>query len=339
MLKEYILKIMEGKDLTQEEAGAAMDIILSGNANDSQIASLLSVLKMKGEVVDEIAGFAKTLIAHADHVPHQHPVMCNCGTGGDTKNTFNISTTASFILAAGGVYVAKHGNRGVSSASGSSDVLGELGVKYDLTAEAAGKIIEDIGICFLFAPAFNKAMKYVAKTRKELGFRTVFNLLGPIINPAGLAYQMVGVYDANLTELVAGVLKQIGLKHAMVLHSNDGMDEISTNTKTKVTELKDGELHTYEIDPAEYGFKPGTIADYIGGTPKENAAIALGILKGEDKGIRRDVVVLNAGVALYVGDQAASIKEGIEKASKLLDSGEALAKLQQLAQHTQEATA
>lgn len=336
MLKQYITKIIDGQNLTQQEAGEAMDIILRGEANDSQLASFLSVLKMKGEVVDEIAGFAKTLIAHADHVPHQQPVMCNCGTGGDTKNTFNISTTAAFVLAAGGVTVAKHGNKGVSSASGSSDVLGELGVKYNLTAENAGKIIDDIGMAFLFAPAFNKAMKYVAKTRKELGFRTVFNLLGPIINPAGLEYQMVGVYDKNLTELIAGVLKEIGVKHAMVIASEDGMDEISTNTTTKVSELKNGEIKTYEINPADYGFQAGTIADYAGGTPAENAEITLKILKGEDKGIKRDIVVMNAGAALYAGDKAESIADGIRLANEMIDSGKALAKLKELVEATQE---
>ena len=339
MLKQYITKVMNGENLTQEEAGKAMDIILSGEANESQIASFLSVLKMKGEVVDEIAGFARTLIAHASHVPHQKPVTCNCGTGGDTKNTFNISTTAAFVLAAGGVFVAKHGNRGVSSASGSSDVLSELGVKYDLTPENAGKIIDDIGIAFLFAPAFNKAMKYVAKTRKELGFRTVFNLLGPIINPAGLDYQMVGIYDAELTELIAGVLKEVGVKHAMVIASGDGMDEISTNTKTKVSEIKDGQIRTYEINPADYGFQPGTLADYAGGTSQENAEITLKILRGEEKGIKRDIVVMNAGAALYAGDKAASIADGIRLANELIDSGAALKKLQQLIEETQKLSA
>lgn len=339
MLKQYITKIMNGENLTQEEAGKAMDIILSGQANESQLASFLSVLKMKGEVVDEIAGFARTLIAHADHVPHANPVMCNCGTGGDTKRTFNISTTAAFILAAGGVSVAKHGNKGVSSASGSSDVLSELGVKYNLTAEAAGKIIDDIGIAFLFAPAFNKAMKYVAKARKELGYRTVFNLLGPIINPAGLEYQMVGVYDKNLTEVIAGVLKEIGVKHAMVIASLDGMDEISTNTKTKVTEIKDGTITTYEINPADYGFVPGTLEDYAGGTPSENAKITLDILSGKEHGKRRDVVLMNAGAALYAGNKAESIQAGINLAAELLDSGKALAKLNALVDRTQELSA
>ena len=330
MLKQYITKIIEGQNLTQKEAGDAMDIILCGKANDSQLAGFLSVLKMKGESVDEIAGFARTLIAHADHVPHQQPVMCNCGTGGDTKNTFNISTTAAFVLAAGGVRVAKHGNKGVSSASGSSDVLGELGVNYNLTARNAGRIIDDIGMAFLFAPAYNKAMKYVAKTRKELGFRTVFNLLGPIINPAGPEYQMVGVYDKSLTEIIAGVLKEIGVKHAMVIASDDGMDEISTNAATKVSELRNGSITNYEINPADYGFRAGTIADYAGGTPAENAEIALKILRGDDRGIRRDIVVMNAGAALYAGDKAASIAEGIQIANEVIDSGKALAKLEEL---------
>lgn len=336
MLKQYIEKIISGQNLTQQEAGEAMDIILTGQANDSQLASFLSVLKMKGESVDEIAGFAKTLISHADHVPHTKPVMCNCGTGGDTKNTFNISTTAAFVLAAGGVTVAKHGNRGVSSASGSSDVLGELGVRYNLTPENAGKIIDDIGVAFLFAPAFNKAMKYVAQTRQELGYRTVFNLLGPIINPAGLDYQMVGIYDKNLTELIAGVLKEIGVKHALVIASEDGMDEISTNAPTKVSELKDGVVHTYEINPADYGFQPGTIADYAGGTPAENAAITLRILQGKEQGPKRDIVLLNAGAALYAGNKAESIEAGIQLAQKMIDSGKALQKLQQLVAETQE---
>lgn len=336
MLKQYIEKIIAGQNLTQQEAGKAMDIILTGQANDSQLASFLSVLKMKGESVEEIAGFAKTLLAHAEHVPHREPVMCNCGTGGDTKNTFNISTTAAFVLAAGGVNVAKHGNRGLSSASGSSDVLGELGVKYNLTPENAGKIIDDIGVAFLFAPTFNKAMKYVAKTRKELGYRTVFNLLGPIINPAGLDYQMVGVYDKNLTELIAGVLKEVGVKRAMVIASEDGMDEISTNAPTKVSELKKGQIHTYEINPADYGFQAGSIEDYAGGTPAENAEITLKILRGEEQGAKRDIVVLNAGAALYVGDKAESIEAGIRLANQMIDSGRALKKLQQLIDETQE---
>lgn len=336
MLKQYIEKIIDGQNLTQQEAGKAMNIILSGQANDSQLASFLSVLKMKGESVDEIAGFAKTLLAHAEHVPHKEPVMCNCGTGGDTKNTFNISTTAAFVLAAGGVNVAKHGNRGVSSASGSSDVLGELGVKYNLTPENAGKIIDNIGVAFLFAPAFNKAMKYVAKTRKELGYRTVFNLLGPIINPAGLDYQMVGIYDKNLTELIAGVLKEIGVKHAMVIASEDGMDEISTNAPTKVSELKNGSVQTYEINPADYGFKAGSLEDYAGGTPAENAEITLKILRGEEHGPKRDIVILNAGTALYVGNRAESIEAGIQLAKEMIDSGRALQKLQQLIAKTQE---
>ena len=303
MLKQYIEKIISGQNLTQQEAGEAMDIILTGQANDSQLASFLSVLKMKGESLDEIAGFAKTLISHADHVPHSKPVMCNCGTGGDTKNTFNISTTAAFVLAAGGVTVAKHGNRGVSSASGSSDVLGELGVRYNLT---------------------------------ELGYRTVFNLLGPIINPAGLDYQMVGIYDKNLTELIAGVLKEIGVKHALVIASEDGMDEISTNAPTKVSELKDGTIRTYEINPADYGFQPGSMADYAGGTPAENAAITLRILQGQEQGPKRDIVLLNAGAALYAGNKAESIEAGIQLAQKMIDSGKALQKLQQLVAETQE---
>ena len=199
-----------------------------------------------------------------------------------------------------------------------------------------GKIIDDIGVAFLFAPAFNKAMKYVAKTRQELGYRTVFNLLGPIINPAGLDYQMVGIYDKNLTELIAGVLKEIGVKHALVIASEDGMDEISTNAPTKVSELKDGTIRTYEINPADYGFQPGSMADYAGGTPAENAAITLRILQGQEQGPKRDIVILNAGAALYAGNKAESIEAGIQLAKEMIDSGKALQKLQQLVAETQE---
>ena len=331
MLKKYIEEIAEGKNLTQKEAGEAMEVIMSGQAVDTQIAAFLTALKIKEESSDEIAGFARTLISHADPVPHAKPVLCNCGTGGDAKNTFNISTTASFILAAGGVYVAKHGNRSASSKSGAADVLEALGVKVDLPARRVGAEIDQIGLGFLFAPALNKAMKYVAKTRKELGFRTVFNMLGPIINPAGLDYQCVGIYDAALTNKVASVLREVGVKHALVFHSADGMDEISTHADTKVSELQHGEIKEYMLHPADYGFAAeGGIADYHGGEPTDNARITRRILSGEERGAKRDIVLMNAGAAFYAADRTASIAEGIQLAKEMIDSGKAAAKLQEL---------
>lgn len=331
MLKQYIEKVMDGRDLTQQEAGQAMEVIMNGQAMDTQIAAFLTALKVKGESSKEIAGFAKTLIAHADHVPHEKPVLCNCGTGGDAKNTFNISTTSSFILAAGGVNVAKHGNRSASSKSGAADVLEALGVKVNLPAKRVGQEIDQIGLGFLFAPALNKAMKYVAKTRKELGYRTVFNMLGPIINPARLDYQCVGIYDGALTQKFAEVLREVGVKHALVFHSEDGMDEISTHTRTKVSELKDGQILNYEINPEDYGFTAaGSVEDYRGGEPEDNAKITLDILEGREKGVKRDIVAMNAGAAFYAADRTASIEEGIRLAQEMIESGKAAQKLREL---------
>lgn len=336
MLKKYIEQIMSGENLSQEEAAAAMKIILTGEALEAQIAAFLTALKVKGETSEEITGFAKILLAHADHVGHRQPVMCNCGTGGDTTNTFNVSTTVAFVLAGGGVNIAKHGNRSVSSSSGSADVLSSLGVNVNLASRGVEKEIDSIGIGFLFAPALNKAMKYVAKTRRELGFRTVFNLLGPIINPAALSYQLVGVYDAGLTHKVAEVLGHIGVKRGMVIHSEDGMDEISTHARTKVSELIDGTVRDYEIDPAEYGFVPGTLSDYQGGTPEENALILRNILCGKEQGAKRDIVVFNAAAGFYIAGKVASLLEGIALAKETLDSGKALDKLEALIELSQE---
>ncbi|WP_110955916.1 anthranilate phosphoribosyltransferase [Anaerosinus massiliensis] len=329
MLKQYLHQLTEGQHLDQQQSSAAMRIIMEGNATDAQIGSFLTLLKMKGETIEEIAGFAQTLLDHADRVKHSKPVICPCGTGGDTKGTFNVSTAVSFVLAGGGLSVAKHGNRSVSSSCGSADVLTALGVKVDQPAERVSEEIEQLGIGFLFAPALNKAMRFVAKPRRELGFRTVFNMLGPIINPAHLDYQLVGIYDGNLTEKVAEVLKSVGVKQAMVIHSDDGMDEISTHTQTKVSELKHGVVRTYKIDPVAYGFASGTIEDYKGGSPIENAAILRDLLKGV-KGAKRDIVVMNAGAAFYIANRTASIAEGIELAAQVIDRGAAFEKLEQL---------
>lgn len=329
MLKVYLNQVIEGKNLSKDQAAEAMNVIMKGEASEAQIGSFLTALKIKGEISEEIAGFAQTLLEHADTVKHDKPVICNCGTGGDTKNTFNISTAVAFVLAGAGVAVAKHGNRSVSSACGSADVLVALGVNVDLPASRVSQEINEIGIGFLFAPALNKAMRFVAKPRKELGFRTVFNLLGPIINPAHLDYQLVGVYDGSLTEKVADVLKSVGVKRAMVIHSEDGMDEISTHAKTKVSELHNGMVANYEIDPLKYGFKNGTVEDYRGGQPKENAEILLNVLKGS-KSAKRDIVLLNAAAGFYIAGRIDSIEAGIELAKQTIDSGAALKKLNAL---------
>lgn len=338
MLKPYLHKIIEGENLSKEQAAAAMQVILSGKATDAQIGSFLTALKIKGERIEEIAGFAQALLDEADPVRHSKPVICNCGTGGDTKNTFNISTAVAFVLAGAGLTVAKHGNRSVSSACGSADVLAALGVNVDLPAKKVTEEIEQLGIGFLFAPALNKAMRFVAKPRKELAFRTVFNILGPIINPARLDYQLVGVYDAALTEKIAGVLKEVGVKQAMVVSSGDGMDEISTHAKTKVSELRNGEIKTYEIDPVNYGFNTGSLEEYRGGGPVENAKILQAVLQGE-KSAKRDIVLLNAAAGLYIAGAAVSIEEGITLAAKAIDSGAAADKLHDLIAFSNESLA
>lgn len=330
MMKHYLNKVVEGQNLTEAEAREAMDIITDGQAEESQIAAFLTALKIKGERPEEIAGFAQALLARADRVEHDGPVMCNCGTGGDTKGTFNVSTTVAFVLAAGGVKVAKHGNRGVSSSSGSADVLSALGVAVDQPAANVGQEIKEAGIGFLYAPALNKAMRFVAKTRRDLGFRTVFNLLGPIINPAGLDYQLVGIYDPRLTTKVAEVLNLIGVKHALVIHSRDGMDEISSHVPTKVSELKDGEIIEYELNPADFGLAQGQLEEYKGGSPEENARILRAILAGAEKGAKRDIVLINAAAGFYASGVVADIKSGIRLAEDLIDSGRALAKVEEL---------
>ena len=329
MLKQYLNQLTEGRDLNKQQAIAAMNIIMEGKATDAQIGSFLTLLKMKGETIEEIAGFAQTLLDHADRVKHSKPVICPCGTGGDTKGTFNVSTAVSFVLAGGGVSVAKHGNRSVSSSCGSADVLTALGVNVDQPAEKVSAEIEQLGIGFLFAPALNKAMRFVAKPRRELGFRTVFNMLGPIINPAHLDYQLVGIYDGSLTEKVAEVLYAVGVKQAMVIHSDDGMDEISTHTETKVSELRDGMVKTYKINPAEYGFASGELDAYKGVEPDKNAAIIRELFNGA-KGAKRDIVLMNAGAAFYITNRTATIADGIKLAAEVIDSGAALKKLEAL---------
>ncbi len=335
MLKDYLSQAIGGQDLSREDARAAMQVIMSGQASEAQIGAFLTAMRMKGETSLEVAGFAETMRSQALKVEcSSKKLIDTCGTGGDRQGTFNISTTTAFVLAGAGLNVAKHGNRGVSSSCGSADVLSTLGIKLELPPKAVSEAIDTIGVGFIFAPSFHQAMKYAVKPRKELGFRTVFNLLGPLTNPANANYQLIGVYDPALTTKVAHALAELGVTSAMVVHSMDGLDEISTASPTKVAEVRGEEIRSYVIEPQEYGFKRCTLADYHGGTMEDNAQIVIRLLKGE-QGFKRDIVLLNAAAALVVADAANDIAEGIKLAASSIDSGNAYSKLEELRNFTQ----
>ncbi|OXT06354.1 anthranilate phosphoribosyltransferase [Thermoanaerobacterium thermosaccharolyticum] len=330
MLKEAIEKIVMGENLTESEAKSAMDSIMKGESSSALIGGYLIGLRMKGETVDEITGSAKSMIGNAVRLKLDSPyVIDTCGTGGDGGRTFNISTAVAIITSSAGVKIAKHGNRAVSSKSGSADVLSELGVKIDLEPEITKKFIDDVGFGFLYAPKYHLAMKNVAPIRRELGLRTVFNILGPLTNPASAKGQVLGVYDKKLTHVLAEVLLKLGCERALVVYGNDGLDEITTTTTTTVSEVKNGTVIDYTIDPHDYGINLSKDADINGGDSKENAKIILDILEGQ-KGPKRDVVVLNSAAALYVGKAVDNIKEGVMLAEHLIDSGAALGKLNEI---------
>ena len=330
MLKEFISHVIVGQHLSQSQAQQAMEVIMSGQAGDVQISALLTALRMKGETSAEITGFAQTMRDYAVKIDcHNAQLIDTCGTGGDKKGTFNVSTTVAFVLAGAGLMVAKHGNSGVSSNCGSADVLGALDIHINVPPDAVGTMIKELGIGFLYAPTFHKAMRYAAGARKELGFRTIFNLLGPLTNPANAYCQLIGVYEPALTQKVGEALQGLGVRRAMVVHSFDGMDEISSIAPTGVTEIRGDDIRSYVIDPAHYGFTGGSIDDYLGGTPEENATIIVGILGGQ-LGAKRDIVLINAAAALLVADKVESLEEGILLARTSIDSGAALAKLEAL---------
>ncbi len=339
MFKETISKILDRQDLTREQAREAMNEIMGGKATPAQIGGFLTAMRMKGETVDEITGFAQSMRENAQTISPDVPFLTDtCGTGGDGAHTFNISTAAAIVASAAGVPVAKHGNRSVSSSSGSADVLEKLGVAIDLGPNDVSRCIEEIGLGFMFAPVFHGAMKHAIGPRRELGVRTVFNMLGPLTNPAGAGGQLMGVYSEELTEPVAKVLGNLGVKRAMVVYSRDGLDEISVCAPTTVSELKDGEINTYSIDPEEYGFSKAGGADIKGEGAEQNAQIITALLKGE-KGAKRDILLINAGAAIYIGGGAGTIAEGIEKAAEAIDSGKAYKKLRQLVDFTRNAKA
>ena len=333
-IKEAIGKLVNRTDLTEGETEEVMNQIMSGDATPAQVAAFLTALRMKGETIQEITGAARVMREKVRRVRAKADLVLDIvGTGGDQKGTINISTASAFVVAGAGITVAKHGNRAVSSHSGSADVLAALGVKIDAPKERVEECLEKIGIGFLFAPLLHEAMKYAVQPRREIAIRTIFNLLGPLTNPAGATHQLTGIYDGALTEPIAQVLKNLGTARAMIVHGLEGMDEISLCGPTRVSELRDGKVRTYTVSPEEFGLKPCRLEDLHGGAPEECAAFLRGVLRGE-KGPKRDVVLLNSGAALYVSGVAGSIGEGIGVAAESIDSGKAQRKLDQLVQMT-----
>lgn len=334
MIKEAILKLAKKEDLTYEEAEKVMDEIMSGEATPVQMSAYLTALSLKGETIDEITASASGMRAHCIKLLHDMDVLEIVGTGGDGSNSFNISTTASMVISAGGVPVAKHGNRAASSKSGAADVLEALGVKITLTPERSAEILKKIGICFLFAQNYHIAMKYVAPIRKELGIRTVFNILGPLSNPAGANMELMGVYDESLVVPLAQVMANLGVTRGMVVFGQDKLDEISMSAPTTVCEIKDGTFTSYELTPEQFGYTRCKKEELVGGTPQENAEITRQILSGKETRAKRQAVCLNAGAALYIAGKAESIKAGVKMAEELIDSGAALAKLNQFVEES-----
>lgn len=330
MIKSAISKVIQGEHLSFSESSLVMEQIMDGRATDAQIGSFLTALRMKGETAEEIAGCAQVMIDKSQQIVIKNKALVDtCGTGGDDSGTFNISTTVALVVAGAGLAVAKHGNRSVSSKSGSADVLENLGVKINLTPAEVAQSIEEIDIGFLFAPIFHKSMKYALEPRKQIGIRSIFNILGPLTNPARAKHQVVGVYDSSLTELVAEVLKRLGVESAYVVHGAGGLDEFSTLGTNKVTELREGKLRSFELDPSEFNLPQASLQELKGGSPIENAEIIRRVLAGE-KGATRDIVVLNAGAAIAIAGHAKSIAEGVKLAEETIDSGKAYAKLEQL---------
>jgi anthranilate phosphoribosyltransferase len=342
MIREAISQLLDGRSLSAGQAEEVMDEVMTGEATPAQIAGFLIALRAKGETVDEITGCARAMRRAAVAVrPQGNCLVDTCGTGGDRSGTFNISTTAAFVVAGAGLKVAKHGNRSVSSQSGSADVLETLGVNLDLTEDQVARSIDEVGIGFLFAPKFHPAMRYAIGPRRELGVRTIFNILGPLTNPAGASAQVLGVYDPGLTETLARVLHELGSRAAYVVHGHGGLDELTTTGPNQVSYFGVGSagdsITTETLVPAEYGFASAGLGDLQGGLPQENAHLTRDVLSGADQGPRRDTVLLNAGAALLVGGLARDLGECIELARESIDSGAALEKLQAMIDFSQAA--
>lgn len=334
MIKEALYTLTHGEDLGYDLAKSTMNKIMSGEVNEIQIAGFLCALQTKGPTVPEVTAFAEVMREKAGSVPHAGTVLEIVGTGGDEANTFNISTTSGFVIAAAGIPVAKHGNRSVSSKCGAADLIEALGGMLELSGEQNEAVLEKANMCFMFAPVYHQAMKYAGPVRKALGIRTVFNILGPLANPAGATVELMGVYDRALVRPLAEVLANLGVERGAVVHGSDGLDEITATGKTTICEINHGQFTTYEFDPADYGFTYATKEELVGGDAAENAKITRAVLGGEQGG-KRTAVILNAGVAIYLGGKAASIAEGLTLAEALIDSGKALATLECFVSATQ----
>ncbi|MBM7622594.1 anthranilate phosphoribosyltransferase [Sporohalobacter salinus] len=333
-MKRFIKQITSGENLNVGQAAEAMELIMNGKATEAQIGGFITGLRMKGETIPEITGCAEVMRKKATAVKPETPaVIDTCGTGGDGVGTFNISTTTAFVAAGGGVPVAKHGNRSVSSKSGSADVLEELGVNLDLTAQQVADVVDSIGIGFMYAPNFHSAMKYAIKPRKEVGIRTIFNILGPLTNPARAEYQILGVYDPDLTSVLAHVLGNLGVKKAFVVHGAGGLDEISNLGETKISYLHNEEVEDFVIHPHDFGLSTAEVVNIKGGNAAENAQITLDILKGKS-GPKRDIILLNSAAAFLVAGKVDSLEAGIELAAEVIDMGLALGKLETLIDYT-----
>lgn len=339
-IKHVIQTVVDGDELNTAEAASAMNAIMSGQVTDAQIGALVTGLRMKGETVDEIAGFAQAMRNHALRVnvdSDEKPLLDTCGTGGDHSNSFNISTTATFLIAAAGVRIAKHGNRAASSRCGSADLLEGLSVAVELSPEKVVESVERVGIGFMFAPAFHPAMRFVGPARREIGIRTIFNVLGPLTNPAGAKHQLIGVGHPDIAVKLAAVLGKLDSQHAVLVHSEEGLDEVGIKGSTQITEYdaQVGQIETYEVSPEDFGLERGAPEALVGGDVAENVRITLSILNGE-QGPRRSVTLMNAGAGIYAADAAESFEEGVRMAAEAIDSGRALQKMEDLVRVTQE---
>ena len=334
-IQNALLKAADGYDLSLEETRGVMDTIMSGQATDAQIASFITAMRMKGETVEEITACALVLRDKCQRLEPQQDVLDIVGTGGDRANTFNISTTSAFVIASAGVPVAKHGNRSVSSKCGAADCLEALGARLDVPRQRSEAILQELGFCFLFAPLYHSSMKYAGPVRKQLGLRTLFNIIGPLTNPAGATMQLLGVYDENLVEPMAKVLANLGVKRAMVVHGHDGLDEATLTTSSTLCELIDGRMNSFFLDPAQLGLKRCHKEDLVGGSPAENAQLTLDILSGRDRGPKRDAVLLNSALCIYLGKGQKVLRDCLAEAADIIDSGKALAKLQRFVELTQ----
>lgn len=336
MIKEAIKKIVAGNNLTFEEATQVMDEMMTGTATQAQMASFLTALRIKGETIDEITACAQVMRDKAVHIKPKTDVLDIVGTGGDGTGTFNISTTAAFVIAAAGIPVAKHGNRSMSSKSGAADCLEKLGVNISVSPEKSEEVLAKTGICFMFAQGYHASMRFVGPVRREIGIRNIFNLLGPLTNPASANLQITGVYSEALVEPIAKVFSNLGVKRGFVFHGSDGMDEVTVTGKTKICEIDNGNFKTYDITPDQFGLKTYAMSELVGGDSAENAEITKQILNGEVKGAKRDIVVLNAALGLYAGGKADSIADGVRLAEELIDSGKAYDKVEEFAKATNE---